>query len=119
MNNSTQLTMDKMPSIIQEKLDSFQGQNGQLESIWKDLYGFSDRLKAVAMRLNSVKHPDNIPKCETEKTRDAPVDPSQSNDGIIGSIDAIQSQHNDLVNEFHNKIYRVLSSNIEYIESHI
>lgn len=118
MNIGTE--MPCVQPVLQQRLDRLHGQNDQIESIWKDLYGFSDRLNAIAMRINSVNHPDNLPQEPSNKQNGQQVcEPSISNDGILGRLENIQNVHDVLVNEFHNKIYRSIAKNLEYIEQHI
>lgn len=118
-NKHMQDGCDKPRTEIESKLDIFQEQNRQIDTIWKDLYGFGDRLNNIAIKLNSINHPDNALKAEVGQGK-PPIDnvPTR-NDGIIGQIEAIQEEHGTLVNEFHNKIYGKLLRNIEYIEQHI
>lgn len=45
--------------VLADKVVTLNQQNGQLESVWKDLYSIAERLKIVGNKLNSVGHPDN------------------------------------------------------------
>ncbi len=122
MNQSTYSGEAKMAvsqKLIGEKLDQLFIQSDRRQSMLKDCYSISDRLKAIGVSLNSYGHPDNIPQEELSKPY-AGVQPTENSvDGLLYQLDCLIASNAEFLAEFNDKVYPALNKNLIYIEKHI
>jgi hypothetical protein len=70
------------------------------------------------LQLNSVNHPDNIPKPIQEDEKKCSTDKNPV-DGFVSELDRIIDFNASFIEEFNNKIYYSFRKNMAYIETHI
>ena len=91
------------------------------ESIMRDMYNISERLKNIGMRLNSVNHPDNklkegqaVPNVLIEDLSDG-----SDGDGVMGQLSKLIRQTTKFGENYNKYALPLIYSYLSYIEEHI
>lgn len=94
-------------------------QSDRMQSVLKDCYSISDRLKRIGIGLNSVNHPDNVPQQEQQKAPVLGSSTNQTSDGLIGQLDGLIRNNAEFLREYNDKVLEYIFKNLNYIEKHI
>lgn len=106
--------------ILADRIIVIKNQQEQLNSIMKDMYGFVESVKSIGMKLNSVNHPDSVPKDGQSIGGNGSCSPERNpTDGFVNELDRIIDFNATFISEFNNRIYDPFRKNMAYIETHI
>lgn len=113
------LTAQQLP-ILSDLIVTIKNQQGQLNAIMKDMYGFVESVKSIGMKLDSVSHPDSVPKEGKSPGGNGLCCPEKNpTDGFVNELERIIDFNTSFISEFNNRIYDQFRKNMAYIETHI